>query len=94
MKFVFCHQLCHQFCHMAVALALFAAATAGRSVGPGAGGAAGTTGHEHAGHQEDAALLGLLAGCEVGEEIPAELYEAVAELLTWIYQVEGRLLDT
>ena len=44
--------------------------------------------------QEDAALLGLLAGCEVGEEIPAELYEAVAELLTWIYQVEGRLLDT
>jgi flagellar biosynthesis protein len=44
--------------------------------------------------EEDAALLGLLAGCEVGEEIPAELYEAVAELLTWLYRVEGRLLAT
>ncbi len=44
--------------------------------------------------EEDAALLGLLAGCEVGEEIPAELYEVVAELLTWLYRVEGRLLDT
>ena len=44
--------------------------------------------------EEDAALLGLLAGCELGEEIPAELYEAVAELLTWLYRVEGRLLDT
>ena len=44
--------------------------------------------------EEDAALLGLLAGCELGEEIPAELYEAVAELLTWLYRVEGRLLAT
>ena len=31
--------------------------------------------------EEDEALLGLLAECEVGEEIPPELYEAVAELL-------------
>jgi flagellar biosynthesis protein len=51
--------------------------------------------HEHGVPvEEDAALLGLLAGCEVGEEIPAELYEAVAELLTWLYRVEGCLLDT
>ena len=44
--------------------------------------------------EEDAALLGLLAGCELGEEIPAELFEAVAELLTWLYRLEGRLLAT
>ena len=49
--------------------------------------------HEHGVPvQEDAALLGLLAGCEVGEEIPPELFEAVAELLTWLYRLEGRLL--
>ena len=42
--------------------------------------------------EEDEALLGLLAECEVGEEIPQELYEAVAELLTWLYRLEGRLL--
>ena len=42
--------------------------------------------------EEDVALLGLLAECEVGEEIPPELYEAVAELLTWLYRLEGRLL--
>ena len=42
--------------------------------------------------EEDEALLGLLAECEVGEEIPPELYEAGAELLTWLYRLEGRLL--
>ena len=41
--------------------------------------------------EEDEALLGLLATCEVGEEIPPELYEAVADLLTWLYRLEGRL---
>lgn len=41
--------------------------------------------------EEDEALLGLLAGCEIGEEIPPELYEAVAELLNWLYRLEGRL---
>jgi len=44
--------------------------------------------------EEDEALLGLLSACEVGEEIPPELYEAVAELLTWLYRLEGRLLAT
>ena len=42
--------------------------------------------------EEDEALLELLAGCEIGDEIPPELYEAVAELLTWLYRVEGRLI--
>ncbi len=42
--------------------------------------------------EEDEALLELLAGCDVGEEIPPELYEAVAELLTWLYRLEGRLI--
>ncbi len=41
--------------------------------------------------EEDEALLELLAGCDVGDEIPPELYEAVAELLTWLYRLEGRL---
>ena len=42
--------------------------------------------------EEDEALLGLLAECEVGVEIPPELYEAGAELLNWLYRLEGRLL--
>ena len=37
--------------------------------------------------REDADLLSLLAGCELGDEIPAELYEAVAELLTFLYRL-------
>jgi len=41
--------------------------------------------------EEDEALLELLASCDVGDEIPPELYEAVAELLTWLYRLEGRL---
>ena len=41
--------------------------------------------------EEDDALLEMLATCEVGEEIPPEVYEAVAELLTWLHRLEGRL---
>ena len=41
--------------------------------------------------EEDEALLELLASCDVGDQIPPELYEAVAELLTWLYRLEGRL---
>ena len=41
--------------------------------------------------EQDDALLEMLATCEVGEEIPPELYEAVAELLTWLHRLEGRL---
>jgi len=35
--------------------------------------------------QEDSELVGLLAACDLGAEIPLELYEAVAELLSWLY---------
>lgn len=39
----------------------------------------------------DPDLLELLAACEVGEEIPLELYAAVAELLAYLYRVNGEL---
>lgn len=41
--------------------------------------------------QADADLAELLAGCELQAEIPLELYSAVAELLTWLYRVNGAL---
>lgn len=49
--------------------------------------------------QEDPDLVALLAACDLGEEIPAELYHAVAELLVQLYRMneamtpggEGRL---
>ena len=43
--------------------------------------------------REDADLVALLAACDLGEEIPLELYEAVAELLTWLYRLNGALAD-
>jgi flagellar biosynthesis protein FlhB len=33
---------------------------------------------------------GLYWGVEVGQEIPAEYYEAVAEVLAYVYRIEGR----
>ena len=48
--------------------------------------------HEHdVPVREDADLLQLLALCDVGEEIPIELYAAVAELLAYLYRVNGEL---
>ncbi|MCB9916454.1 MAG: EscU/YscU/HrcU family type III secretion system export apparatus switch protein [Planctomycetes bacterium] len=41
--------------------------------------------------REDADLVTLLAACDLGDEIPMELYEAVAELLTWLYRMNGSL---
>ena len=41
--------------------------------------------------REDADLLHLLAACDVGEEIPLELYTAVAELLAYLYRLNGEL---
>lgn len=35
---------------------------------------------------EDKDLLALLAAVEVFDEIPAELYAAVAEVLVWVYK--------
>lgn len=41
--------------------------------------------------QTDADLVELLSGCSVGAEIPEDLYGAVAELLTWLYGINGSL---
>jgi flagellar biosynthesis protein len=38
---------------------------------------------------DDQDLLTLLATSEIGEEIPVELYEVVASLLTYLYRLEG-----
>lgn len=37
---------------------------------------------------ESADLVGLLIKVELDQEIPAQLYLAVAELLAWLYQLE------
>jgi len=41
--------------------------------------------------RRDRDLVQLLAGCKLGEEIPLEVYTAVAELLTWLYRANQRL---
>lgn len=41
--------------------------------------------------REDADLVQLLAICDVGDEIPADLYAAVAELLTYLYRLNDEL---
>ena len=37
---------------------------------------------------EDAALVSALLSLELGEEIPAELYQVVARLLAWVYRLD------
>jgi flagellar biosynthesis protein len=37
---------------------------------------------------EDAALVSALLSLELGQEIPVELYESVARILSWIYRLE------
>ncbi len=39
---------------------------------------------------EDAALVSALMVLEMGEEIPAELYQAVAKILAFIYKVDQK----
>ncbi len=39
---------------------------------------------------EDPDLVELLAKLPVGDDIPPELYQAVAEILAFVYQVNGR----
>ena len=43
--------------------------------------------------RQDADLLPLLAACELGEEIPTELYAAVAELLAFLFRLSGASVD-
>lgn len=40
--------------------------------------------------REDRDLLELLSACEVGDEIPVEVWSAVAELLVWVWSLDGR----
>jgi flagellar biosynthesis protein len=40
--------------------------------------------------REDPALAEALASLELGDEIPAELYQAVAEALVWAYKLGRR----
>ncbi len=39
---------------------------------------------------EDPDLIELLAHVPVGDDIPEQLYQAVAEVLAFVYQVNGR----
>ncbi len=39
--------------------------------------------------REDPELLEVLAGLDVGEEVPLAAYQAVAEILAFIYRLEG-----
>ena len=41
--------------------------------------------------EENPALAEALADVEIGNEIPVELYRAVAEVLTFILRTSGRL---
>jgi flagellar biosynthesis protein len=41
--------------------------------------------------QENAALAGALSEVEIGDEIPLELYKAVAEVLIFLMRMSGRL---
>jgi len=40
--------------------------------------------------EKPALARALYASVEVGREIPVEQYEAVAELLAYVYKLEGR----
>jgi flagellar biosynthesis protein len=41
---------------------------------------------------EDPELALALAGLEVGEEIPPELYQVVAAVIAWVYELEEKEL--
>lgn len=41
--------------------------------------------------RNDPDLLELLSGVQIGESIPPELYEVVAEVLTYLYQLNDSL---
>ena len=41
--------------------------------------------------EENEVLAGALANIELGDEIPAELYKAVAEVLVFVLRLSGRI---
>lgn len=40
---------------------------------------------------EDDALVEVLSQIELDREVPPELYQAVAEVMTWVYKANGQL---
>lgn len=42
---------------------------------------------------ESAELVNVLMQLDLDQQIPPELYVAIAELLAWLYQIEGRSVD-
>ena len=43
--------------------------------------------------QEDANLVELLSKIDIGDEIPTELYQTVAEVLAFVYQVNNKFKE-
>ncbi len=43
--------------------------------------------------QEDADLVELLAKISIGDEIPTELYQTVAEVLAFVYQINEKFKE-
>jgi flagellar biosynthesis protein len=43
--------------------------------------------------QQDPNLVEMLSKVEVGEEIPVDLYQTVAEVLAFVYKVNNRFKD-
>lgn len=41
--------------------------------------------------KEDEAMVEVLSKLELYEEIPVELYKAVAEILVFVYQIKGKI---
>jgi len=41
--------------------------------------------------EENEVLAGALSNVEIGDEIPAELYKAVAEVLIFVLRLSGRI---
>ena len=41
--------------------------------------------------EENEVLAGALSNVDIGEEIPAELYKAVAEVLVFVLRLSGRV---
>ena len=43
--------------------------------------------------QQDANLVELLSKVDIGEEIPVDLYQTVAEVLSFVYKVNNRFKE-
>lgn len=43
--------------------------------------------------QEDADLVELLSKIQIGDEIPTELYQTVAEVLAFVYQINEKFKE-